>query len=398
MVKVLHHQPFKGIYLTYLVFTLVFFRLPIWILYYLNPGNRPRRTWTLKRCLAVEALRIFVALNEVNPIQGRDPTKEVPDNELTDAKFVWVNELADDVFCGEVRRAADQAKVVSSRLPGYWLLKKGMRLDDGWRARPKEKTLLHLHGGLFYIGSGHPSDLTASITRGLLQHSTVLRRTFAADYRLAASYPNPPKNPFPTAVVDALAAYQFLIRECEFEPENVIVMGDSAGGNIALALVRHLVENPIPSLPPPGKLLLMSPWADLSSSRVGPGSSQTDNIPSDLFNVQSQGLFGDYGVTSLLGSLDLGEAKTNRYLSPASAHIAATDGLFTDFPETFVVAGGAERLLDDSKVLIERMESDGVRVSSAIPPDAVHDYFAFAWHEPERTETLRTIGRWIDGT
>ncbi len=249
-------------------------------------------------------------------------------------------------------------------------------------------------------GTANPSDWTANISRGLLEHSKTLERTFSVEYRLTASAPNPPANPFPAAVIDSLAAYRYLVQDCGFEPKNIILVGDSAGGNLAIALARHLVENAIASLPPPGRLFVVSPWIDLTSSRSGPGSSHAVNRVSDIFptNGPKNQILGEYPVTSLRGPLDFDVVQTNRYFSPAGLHAQPAEGstLFKGFMETYVVAGGAERLFDESKALTERLKADGVKVHVDISPEAVHDFLIFKWHEPERTETLRRVCQWID--
>ena len=233
-------------------------------------------------------------------------------------------------------------------------------------------------------------------------------RTFAVDYRLTASAPRPPTNPFPAAVLDALAGYRYLVQVAGFAPENIIIAGDSAGGNLAFALVRHLVENAAAcaaeGLRAPGRMLSVSGWFDPSMSRAGPESSMQRNAHSDMFMVKlPEGeLLGAYGITSIRGPLDFDWLKTNRYISPASTEcsvengVQGTEGLFAGFPKAYVIAGGAERLLDDSKVIIERMRADGVDVTEDIPPDAIHDALVFTWHEPERTDVLRRAAKWID--
>lgn len=185
--------------------------------------------------------------------------------------------------------------------------------------------------------------------------------------------------------------------EAGFSPQNIVVAGDSAGANLAVALVRYLLENPIvaETLPPPGGIITASGWLDLSMSRRGPDSSAVRNAPTDIFDQKPGELFGRYGVMGLLGPLDFEVSQTNRYLSPVST--GCTDASFTGFPETYVVAGGAERLLDDSTALVDRLRKDGVRVVQDIPPDAVHDFLVFTWHEPERTEVLKRVASWIDG-
>lgn len=51
-----------------------------------------------------------------------------------------------------------------------------------------------------------------------------------------------PDAAFPGNLLDALSGYLYLVNELGFEPQNVIAMGDSAGGNTALGLARYLGE------------------------------------------------------------------------------------------------------------------------------------------------------------
>lgn len=408
---------------------LLFAKIPTWSLWYLIPAHRPRPTWSIKRAVIVRTIKELFTLKVKLGDGSRSPYREVPDSELKDAKFVWVEGIPDELFVGEIRHLADTTGPRPERRAGYWLLKNGVAYP-GPQARPGEKTILHLHGGAFYvspssspqlfvwhflrhhcivawrthhvllqIGSANPSDVTANFTRGLLQHSQAINRTFAIDYRLTTSAPDPTTNPFPAALLDALAGYRYLVHDAGFAPENIIVAGDSAGGNLALALVRHLIENPTPSLPPPGRVLTASAWLDLSMSRCGPDSTAVMNAPTDIFDEAPGRLFGKYGVMGLLGPLDFGVAQTNRYLSPVSLMCEPLPErrLFAGFPETYVVAGGAERLLDDSTALVRLMRADGVNVIEDVPADAVHDFLVFRWHEPERTEVLKRISGWIDG-
>jgi len=107
---------------------------------------------------------------------------------------------------------------------------------------------------------------------------------FAVEYRLSKHSPDEPAHPFPAALLDALAGYVYLTVTIGLAPDDIIIAGDSAGGNLALALVRYLVENAglIAGLPaPPMALLLLSPWADPGDTSVPPGSRANANMVSD---------------------------------------------------------------------------------------------------------------------
>ncbi|KAH9849838.1 alpha/beta-hydrolase [Lenzites betulinus] len=397
---ILEYQPLKALYLIYFA-TSFLVKLPIWASWYIIPSRRLRPSWTLKRSMIVRIAQELEGM-KVELKSENAPPKEVADSSLKDAKFTWIERIPEDLFAGEVRRYANITGVQPVRTAGFWLLKENTPWDSV-KAKPGEKTVLHFHGGAYYIGSANPSDITATLTRGLLRHSKTLMRTLAVEYRLCDSAPYPAVNPFPAALLDAIAAYRYLVHDAGFEPQNIVILGDSAGGNLALAFVRYLLETPAVSakLPIPGKVVVASPWIDLSMSRRGPGTSETINGPVDIFGVSDEDPFAAYGVRSLLGPLPFEEARTNRYLSPVSLYVkprpdAGEEGLFKGHPDTYIVAGGAERLLDDAEALVEGMRKDGVNVVRDIPPDAVHDFVVFSWHEPEHTHTLRRIARWID--
>lgn len=128
-----------------------------------------------------------------------------------------------------------------------------------------QKVLLSFHGGDYISNSAHPKDIASNLVRSILKSANdSVRLAFSVEYRLSTTYPHTPSNPFPTALIDALAGYSYLVNEKGFLPQDIIVEGDSCGGNLALALTRYLVEyqhTTIPNFPaPPSALLLLSPW------------------------------------------------------------------------------------------------------------------------------------------
>jgi len=250
------------------------------------------------------------------------------------------------------------------------------------------------------MGTAHPSHLTASIPKGILKYSTSLSRVLSADYRLSSGPPLEWENPFPTALIDAIAGYKHLVCEVGFLPQNITIAGDSAGGNLALALTRYTVESRLPHIQPPGGLIALSPFADISFSRLGIGSSHLLNLESDIFAFPP-GIYARI-TNTYIGEIDPEEMKYNRYLSPASKFVVpSNDGedggkLFSGFPRSYIAGGGAEVMFDDTVALTERMRDDGVDITTDFPPDAVHIYLVFGWHEPERTESLVKCAAWFD--
>lgn len=150
-------------------------------------------------------------------------------------------------------------------------------------ASPGEKVILKFQGGSYIARSAHPDDPTVNTVKGVLEHATSIGPIFSVEYRVSAGPPFHPANPFPTAVLDALVAYNCLVNEVGFEPANIIIEGDSAGGNLALALTKYLIENrdalvgaTLPgarSVAPPGGAILCSPWCDMGRSHYRPHQS-----------------------------------------------------------------------------------------------------------------------------
>jgi len=256
--------------------------------------------------------------------------------------------------------------------------------------------------------SAHPDALTSAIPQNLVQLSDSVIRALSLEYRLASTKPLPDAHPFPTQLLDALAGYNYLVNVAGFEPKNIIVAGDSAGSNLAHALTQYLVEHqdsedvPIPN--PPGALLLICPWVDLSDSCVRDGENRK-NAASDY--IKPPGPDHEYPTSAFLGPHGVSLAENSHYISPACLFPTVKTN-FKNFPRTFINAGGAEVLIETIRIYRDRMveelgEGDGVRegdgkVRYFEMPDGVHDYVCFNWVEPERTLTFQEIKRWFEAS
>ena len=126
-------------------------------------------------------------------------------------------------------------------------------MDAEWvsvnRAHMKKYVILHCHGGGYSTGSSiYARTLTSKLAAGTSMD------VLCFDYRLA------PEHPYPAAAEDAMKAWNYLML-LGYGARDVIITGDSAGGNLALSLVLKLKEQE--RLFPRG-IVLMSPWTDLT--------------------------------------------------------------------------------------------------------------------------------------
>ena len=144
---------------------------------------------------------------------------------------------------GNVAKWAQEAGVQSERILGYWFEKKGLDISASAPPKAGEKVIYSLHGGAYTKMSAHPDNLVSALRHGLMEHTQTIHRLFNLEYRLATRVGGKPVYPFPTQLIDAVAGYNYLVKDLGFAPENIIVIGDSAGGNLSVELVRYLLED-----------------------------------------------------------------------------------------------------------------------------------------------------------
>src|SRR5438034_4657687 len=117
-------------------------------------------------------------------------------------------------------------------------------------AEAEGRVYLDIHGGALIMGAGE-----CCRAMGLRSARRAGVRTRSVDYRM------PPDHPYPTPLDDCLAAYRALLGE--HGPEEIMVYGMSAGGNLAAALILRARDE---GLPLPAGAILVSPEVDLTES------------------------------------------------------------------------------------------------------------------------------------
>ncbi len=116
---------------------------------------------------------------------------------------------------------------------------------------PENKLIFYVHGGGYVSGSCN--DHRILVSKIALNAGTT---ALLYEYGLA------PENPFPAALDDSLNIYNAVL-EKEYQPRDIVVMGESAGGGLCLALLLLLRDKNIPL---PSSAVAVSPWNDLSCS------------------------------------------------------------------------------------------------------------------------------------
>ena len=217
---------------------------------------------------------------------------------------------------------------------------------------------LFLHGGAYVLGDGR-DPTTELANKSLLEHGGC-SHVFWPQYRLAAAPNN--RGRFPAALQDALSAYLHLIRDRNIRPEHVVLAGDSAGGNLAMGLLRYLHEQgPALDIPLPGLVLLFSPWTDLLRADDDPHVRSLPNYPTDYLAPE----FGAWGTRAVTG-----HGKVDR----TSPYLSQGPGLgYKILIPVWVHTGGKEILLNDNGRFVEEFRKAGSEVEWVVDEVSPHD-------------------------
>lgn len=200
------------------------------------------------------------------------------------------------------------------------------------RVATTDAVLLHMHGGAYVSGDLLQARMVIS---PIVSESKIPAVTFS--YRLA------PEHPYPAQLQDALKTYRLLLKN-GIKPHKIAFVGESAGGNLAIALallLRSLGE------PMPGALCLLSPWGDLlqtgESYRVLRDVDATLDAPSLLESA-----------------IEFAGGRKEKLQDPMLSPIYAN---YHGFPPTQIHVGDSELLLSDSETIHAAMRRDGVSAS-----------------------------------
>jgi monoterpene epsilon-lactone hydrolase len=236
---------------------------------------------------------------------------------------------------------------------GEWLVPKDV---DG------DRVLLYLHGGGWFMGSPRTHRaLVADLARG------ARFRAVSLGYRLA------PEHPYPAALDDCVLAYEWLLAS-GIHPNRLVVSGDSAGGNLALALLLRLRDA---GTPLPAGAVLLSPFTDLGLTATSHATRKALDPYLALADLEPM-------VSRYVGEAD----RMGAYLSPLFADLRG-------LPPILIHVGDHEVLLDDSVRLGERAAAAGVEAQTVVWPGMMHVFHNLAPFVPEANRANRQIVHFI---
>ena len=220
-------------------------------------------------------------------------------------------------------------------------------------------TVLYFHGGGY---SFYPQAYTSFIAQITLAAKS---RTFALDYPLS------PEHRFPAQLDDALNAYQWLLgSDSGTDPDNLILAGDSAGGNLALALLLQARDL---KLPLPALAIALSP----------PTNFDLEIVSNDFDWIDKPALlrWRDWFCDP--------EQRRDPLVSPLWADLH-------NLSPIYIQAGSAEILHDSIRAFADHGKTQGADVVLESWEDMNHDFQIFGHEVRQSADALRRIGEVID--
>ena len=257
---------------------------------------------------------------------------------------------------GELMAALHKREVMAKehdfgRFQGAWIMPRDER---------RSGVVLYLHGGGYTCGG---LEYAKGFASTLASECGV--RTFCAAYRLA------PENPYPAALDDALEAYQYLLKK-GYAARQIMLCGESAGGGLIYALCLKLKAQ---GLPLPCGLIGISPWTDLN----GTGASYEKNREADPSMTPELLQFYAKCYTD----------------DPDDPFCSPLYGDLTGLPPSLLFVGGDEVMLDDTRMLHEKLLACGCRSRMIVAPERWHAYVLYCLAE-NMQQDFETINRFMD--
>jgi monoterpene epsilon-lactone hydrolase len=247
-----------------------------------------------------------------------------------------------------------------------YVLQQVGELEAMW-IRPKgadaSKVLLCAHGGGYVLGSMYTH-------RKLFAHfaSQIGCTALAVDYRRA------PEHPHPGPLDDMVLAYRWLLESGTVRgPQDVLFLGDSAGGGLAIAMQLRARDL---GLPLPAGTMALAPYLDMEVS----GDSYDRNGPLDAIGSREGNL---QFISLFLGAASPRDPLAN----PLHADLAGLAPIM-------IQVGDRDVLEDDGVRFAERARAAGVEVTLTVEPGMPHVYHFLAGRHPVADAAIASAASW----
>ncbi|MCJ1442298.1 MAG: hypothetical protein MMC23_002791 [Stictis urceolatum] len=365
--NIITYHPFKGLYaLAAILLGLV--RLPFWLLWYAIPSLRQHPNYSLRQAVRTHIVKLVLWHNSkiqiYTPLVLEPKAKEGPN----------LISIPASTKAGLYQGVCQDKSIRPSTICGYWYPSPyDPSVDKG------KKILLHFHGGAYVIGDCRPHE-SGFAGATLAKH---VGKNLQVSYRLASN----PNGRFPAALQDAVSAYQFLLDQ-GVPASDIVIGGDSAGGNLTAALLRYIATMD-GVLPVPHAALLWSPWVDLEA---GLDRERIWTSPNEVSDYISSG-FAYWGVSSY--------APPGGPVDPDSEWVSPKGHPFATETAVWIQACGLEVLYHDCLEFKEGMEKvQGNRVGWYVEPVAPHDIILvghLTGFEKQAVKAAKAAKKWLDG-
>ena len=293
-------------------------------------SNGVARRGSLRRP-EVQAMRTMLDWQLTRPDLGADPATQVEQ-----VRF---------------RRADGQVR-------GEWVEAPGVNTRE-------QSVILYVHGGAFVAGSTRSHrGLVAEIS------NRTGRSCFSVSYRLA------PEHRFPAAADDVLRAYRWLLAQ-EIDPKQIVVIGDSAGGHLALGLGPRAIRA---GLPVPAGIVAFSPVVDVSMA---------------LCVAHER----EHGRDGLFAGADAGRAAVSLYHRGTPAdhpELTLTLDDLSGLPPVLIQASSSEMLSGDARHYAETLEAAGGDVRLRLWPQQFHVFQVAHRLSRSASEALDDAAAFVD--
>lgn len=229
-----------------------------------------------------------------------------------------------------------------------------------------QRVLLQCHGGGYLLGLNDDYRNFALLQANALKADTV----YTFDYRHA------PKDLYPSALEDAVSVYKKILAD-GVKPENIVIAGDSAGGNLALVLSIKLKELGIPQ---PRGLILLSPWTAMNT------------LPSHKDNSSKDKVLGDN--TPL--NTEIGKISYANGINPEDPRLSPLYADLKGLPPMLIQTGSYELLYSDSVMLKEALDKANVESDLKIYKGMPHDFPLVLPELPQTNESFSDFTEFAD--